>query len=222
MLTGSYPWAVKCWGIRPSGSGPAPGAFPDVHGPPGRKASGSAGCRPYPPDSSGSCRNALLRKTDFVVTESGTQLAGAYYIRVQRELQVVEDAKVAELLDTLYPQFTAWQRARQEAANCPAESSGRVGSTGEARARQAAQAQRNKAAQAAAEQAQLAADILSSLTKGEFEIREIYAYANASLVTYSKAAKFKVIREEIPCFNASFSAESAAKQLGLKEEGGTE
>ena len=47
-------------------------------------------------------------------------------------------------------------------------------------------------------------------------------YANASLVTYSKAAKFKVIREEIPCFNASFSAESAAKQLGLKEEGGTE
>lgn len=60
------------------------------------------------------------------------------------------------------------------------------------------------------------------LTKGEFEIREIYAYANASLVTYSKAAKFKVIREEIPCFNASFSAESAAKQLGLKEEGGTE
>lgn len=166
--------------------------------------------------------DALLRKTDFVVTESGTQLAGAYYIRVQRELQVVEDAKVAELLDTLYPQFTAWQRARQEAANCPAESSGRVGSTGEARARQAAQAQRNKAAQAAAEQAQLAADILSSLTKGEFEIREIYAYANASLVTYSKAAKFKVIREEIPCFNASFSAESAAKQLGLKEEGGTE
>jgi len=166
--------------------------------------------------------HALLRKTDFVVTESGTQLAGAYYIRVQRELQVVEDAKVAELLDTLYPQFTAWQRARQEAANCPAESSGRVGSTGEARARQAAQAQRNKAAQAAAEQAQLAADILSSLTKGEFEIREIYAYANASLVTYSKAAKFKVIREEIPCFNASFSAESAAKQLGLKEEGGTE
>lgn len=144
-----------------------------------------------------------------MVTESGTQLAGAYYIRVQRELQVVEDAKVAELLDTLYPQFTAWQRARQEAANCPAESSGRVGSTGEARARQAAQAQ-------------LAADILSSLTKGEFEIREIYAYANASLVTYSKAAKFKVIREEIPCFNASFSAESAAKQLGLKEEGGTE
>lgn len=125
-------------------------------------------------------------------------------------------------MHTLYPQFTAWQRARQEAANCPAESSGRVGSTGEARARQAAQAQRNKAAQAAAEQAQLAADILSSLTKGEFEIREIYAYANASLVTYSKAAKFKVIREEIPCFNASFSAESAAKQLGLKEEGGTE
>lgn len=39
--------------------------------------------------------DALLRKTDFVVTESGTQLAGAYYIRVQRELQVVEDAKVA-------------------------------------------------------------------------------------------------------------------------------
>lgn len=68
--------------------------------------------------------------------------------------------------------------------------------------------------------------LLPSLTaqhpKGEFEIREIYAYANASLVTYSKAAKFKVIREEIPCFNASFSAESAAKQLGLKEEGGTE
>lgn len=54
------------------------------------------------------------------------------------------------------------------------------------------------------------------------ELKDRYYYANASLVTYSKAAKFKVIREEIPCFNASFSAESAAKQLGLKEEGGTE
>lgn len=153
--------------------------------------------------------DALLKKTDFVVTESGTKLAGAYYVRIQRELQVVEAAKVAELLDTLSPLLTAWRNAGQEAANCPAESSGRVGSTGEARARQAAQAQRNKAAQAAAE-------IFSALKKVEFEIREIYALANASLVVYSKAAKFKVIREEIPCFNASFSAESAAKQLGIK------
>lgn len=166
--------------------------------------------------------DSLLKKTDFVVTESGTQLAGAYYVRVQRELQVVEDAKVAELLDTLSPLLSAWRKAGREAANCPAESSGRVGSTGEARARQAAQAQRNKAAQAAAEQAQIAADILSTLTKGEFEIREIYALANASLVRYSKAAKFKVIREEIPCFNASFSAKSAAKRFGLETEGGNE
>lgn len=164
--------------------------------------------------------DSLLRKTDFVVTESGTKLAGAYYVRIQRELQVVEAAKVAELLDTLSPLLTAWRNAGQEAANCPAESSGRVGSTGEARARQAAQAQRNKAAQAAAEQAQAAAEIFSALKKVEFEIREIYALANASLVVYSKAAKFKVIREEIPCFNASFSAESAAKRLGLKIEGG--
>ena len=64
--------------------------------------------------------------------------------------------------------------------------------------------------------------IFDDLERCSLPINEILGYANASLVTYSKAAKFKVIREEIPCFNASFSAESAAKQLGLKEEGGTE
>ena len=50
------------------------------------------------------------------------------------------------------------------------------------------------------------------------EINEVYCRANASLVKYSKAGKFRVISdEEIPRFHPDFSARKVAQAMEIEE-----
>ena len=66
---------------------------------------------------------------------------------------------------------------------------------------------------------ELAASIRAELLDAEAEINEVYCRANASLVKYSKAGKFRVINdEEIPRFHPGFSARKFAETLGIDKE----
>ena len=52
----------------------------------------------------------------------------------------------------------------------------------------------------------------------EAQINEVYCRANASLVKYSKAGKFRVISdEEIPRFHPDFSARKVAQAMEIEE-----
>ena len=63
------------------------------------------------------------------------------------------------------------------------------------------------------------AAIRAELLDAEAEINEVYCRANASLVKYSKAGKFRVISdEEIPRFHPDFSARKFAEILGIDKE----
>ena len=65
---------------------------------------------------------------------------------------------------------------------------------------------------------ELAASIRAELLDSEAQIHEVYCRANASLVKYSKAGKFRVISdEEIPRFHPDFSARKVAQAMGIEE-----
>ena len=65
---------------------------------------------------------------------------------------------------------------------------------------------------------ELAASIRTELLDAEAQINEVYCRANASLVKYSKAGKFRVISdEEIPRFHPDFSARKVAQAMEIEE-----
>lgn len=62
------------------------------------------------------------------------------------------------------------------------------------------------------------ASIRTELLDAEAQINEVYCRANASLVKYSKAGKFRVISdEEIPRFHPDFSARKVAQAMEIEE-----
>ena len=74
-------------------------------------------------------------------------------------------------------------------------------------------------ARAASERKELAASIRTELLDAEAQINEVYCRANASLVKYSKAGKFRVISdEEIPRFHPDFSVRKFVETLGIDKE----
>ena len=158
--------------------------------------------------------DALVHKTDFKKTEDGKNvLAGAYYERVRRELETLEAAKLAQLSKSLGPKAAAL-KAMPEPTGGSSNSSG-PRSTG---ARRAVREAGERRARAASERKELIAAIHAELLNAEFEINEVYCRANASLVKYSKAGKFRVISdEEIPRFHPDFSARKVAQAMGIEE-----
>lgn len=154
--------------------------------------------------------DALVHKTDFKTEDGKNVLAGAYYERVRRELETLEAAKVAQLSKSLGPKAAALKAMPELTGG---SSSPR--STG---ARRAAREAGERRARAASERKELAASIRAELLDAEAEINEVYCRANASLVKYSKAGKFRVISdEEIPRFHPDFSARKAAQAMGIEE-----
>ena len=86
-------------------------------------------------------------------------------------------------------------------------------------ARRAAREAGERRARAASERKELIAAIRAELLDAEAQINEVYCRANASLVKYSKAGKFRVISdEEIPRFHPDFSARKFAENLGIDKE----
>ena len=157
--------------------------------------------------------DALVHKTDFKTEDGKNVLAGAYYERVRRELETLEAAKLAQLSKSLGPKAAAL-KAMPEPTGGSSNSSPR--STG---ARRAAREAGERRARAASERKELAASIRAELLDAEAEINEVYCRANASLVKYSKAGKFRVINdEEIPRFHPGFSARKFAETLGIDKE----
>ena len=85
-------------------------------------------------------------------------------------------------------------------------------------ARRAAREAGERRARAASERKELAASIRTELLDAEAQINEVYCRANASLVKYSKAGKFRVISdEEIPRFHPDFSARKVAQAMEIEE-----
>ncbi len=157
--------------------------------------------------------DALVHKTDFKTEDGKNVLAGAYYERVRRELETLEAAKVAQLSKSLGPKAAAL-KAMPEPTGCSSNSSS-PRSTG---ARRAAREAGERRARAASERKELITAIRAELLDAEAEINEVYCRANASLVTYGKAGKFRVISdEEIPRFHPDFSARKAAQAMGIEE-----
>lgn len=156
--------------------------------------------------------DALVHKTDFKTEDGKNVLAGAYYERVRRELETLEAAKLAQLSKSLGPKAAAL-RAMPQPTVCSSNSAPH--STG---ARRAAYEAGERRARAASERKELIAAIRAELLDAEAEINEVYSRANASLVKYSKAGKFRVISdEEIPRFHPDFSARKAAQAMGIEE-----
>ena len=156
--------------------------------------------------------DALVHKTDFKTEDGKNVLAGAYYERVRRELETLEAAKLAQLSKSLGPKAAAL-KAMPEPTGGSRNSSPR--STG---ARRAAREAGERRARAASERKELAASIRTELLDAEAEINEVYCRANASLVKYSKAGKFRVISdEEIPRFHPDFSARKVAQAMEIEE-----
>lgn len=155
--------------------------------------------------------DALVHKTDFKTQGGKTMLAGAYYVRVHRELEAFEAAQVAQLQQVLALKVTALKAAAQTAEST---GTGKPRSTAAMRAAREASARRS---QAAAEYKELVASICAELLRTEAEITAVYSRANASLARYSKAAKFRVLDEEIPCFMPNYSASKQAKEMGVEE-----
>ena len=98
---------------------------------------------------------------------------------------------------------------------CGSSNSSSPRSTG---ARRAAREAGERRARAASERKELAASIRTELLDAEAQINEVYCRANASLVKYSKAGKFRVISdEEIPRFHPDFSARKVAQAMEIEE-----
>lgn len=157
--------------------------------------------------------DALVHKTDFKTEDGKNVLAGAYYERVRRELEALEAAKLAQLSKSLGPKAAALKAIPQPTGG---SSNSTPHSTG---ARRAACEAGERRAHAASERKELIAAIRAELLNAEAEINEVYCRANASLVKYSKAGKFRVISdEEIPRFHPDFSARKFAEILGIDKE----
>lgn len=153
--------------------------------------------------------DALVHKTDFKTEDGKNVLAGAYYERVRRELETLEAAKLAQLSKSLGP----------KAMPQPTGGSSNSSSLHTTGARRAAREAGDRRARAASERKELIAAIRAELLDAEAEINEVYCRANASLVKYSKAGKFRVISdEEIPRFHPDFSARKFAETLGIDKE----
>lgn len=156
--------------------------------------------------------DALVHKTDFKTEDGKNVLAGAYYERVRRELETLEAAKLAQLSKSLGPKAAALKAIPQPTGG---SSNSTPHSTG---ARRAAREAGERRARAASERKELAASIRTELLDAEAEINEVYCRANASLVKYSKAGKFRVISdEEIPRFHPDFSARKVAQAMEIEE-----
>ena len=133
--------------------------------------------------------DALVHKTDFKTEDGKNVLAGAYYERVRRELETLEAAKLAQLSKSLGPKAAALKAM-------PEPTGGSSNS----------------------ERKELAASIRTELLDADAQINEVYCRANASLVKYSKAGKFRVISdEEIPRFHPDFSARKVAQAMEIEE-----
>lgn len=157
--------------------------------------------------------DALVHKTDFKTEDGKNVLAGAYYERIHRELEALEAAKLAQLTKSLAPKATALKAMPQPTGG---SSSNAPRSTG---AQRAAREAGERRARAASERKELIAAIRAELLDAEAELNEVYCRANASLVKYSKAGKFRVISdEEIPRFHPDFSARKFAENLGIDKE----
>ena len=142
--------------------------------------------------------DALVHKTDFKTEDGKNVLAGAYYERVRRELETLEAAKLAQLSKSLGPKAAALKAMPEPTGGSSNSSSPR--------------------ARAASERKELAASIRTELLDAEAQINEVYCRANASLVKYSKAGKFRVISdEEIPRFHPDFSARKVAQAMEIEE-----
>lgn len=156
--------------------------------------------------------DALVHKTDFKTEDGKNVLAGAYYERVRRELETLEAAKLAQLSKSLGPKAAAL-KAMPEPTGGSSNSS--LHTTG---ARRAAREAGERRARAASERKELIAAIRAELLDAEAQINEVYCRANASLVKYSKAGKFRVISdEEIPRFHPDFSARKVAQAMEIEE-----
>lgn len=156
--------------------------------------------------------DALVHKTDFKTEDGKNVLAGAYYERVRRELETLEAAKLAQLSKSLGPKAAALKAMPEPTGG---SSNSTPHSTG---ARRAAREAGERRARAASERKELAASIRTELLDAEAEINEVYCRANASLVKYSKAGKFRVISdEEIPRFHPDFSARKVAQAMEIEE-----
>lgn len=156
--------------------------------------------------------DALVHKTDFKTEDGKNVLAGAYYERVRRELETLEAAKLAQLSKSLGPKAAALKAMPEPTGG---SSNSTPHSTG---ARRAAREAGERRARAASERKELAASIRTELLDAEAEINEVYCRANASLVKYSKAGKFRVISdEEIPRFHPDFSAQKVAQAMEIEE-----
>lgn len=156
--------------------------------------------------------DALVHKTDFKTEDGKNVLAGAYYERVRRELQTLEAAKLAQLSKSLGPKAASLKAIPQLTGG---SSNSTPHSTG---ARRAAREAGERRARAASERKELAASIRAELLDAEAQINEVYCRANASLVTYGKAGKFRVIiDEEIPRLHPDFSARKVAQAMGIEE-----
>ena len=154
--------------------------------------------------------DALVHKTDFKTEDGKNVLAGAYYERVRRELETLEAAKLAQLSKSLGPKAAALKAMPEPTGGSSNSSSPR--STGARRAAREAGERRARAAK------ELAASIRTELLDAEAQINEVYCRANASLVKYSKAGKFRVISdEEIPRFHPDFSARKVAQAMEIEE-----
>lgn len=156
--------------------------------------------------------DALVHKTDFKTEDGKNVLAGAYYERVRRELETLEAAKLAQLSKSLGPKAAALKAMPEPTGG---SSNSTPHSTG---ARRAAREAGERRARAASERKELATSIRTELLDAEAEINEVYCRANASLVKYSKAGKFRVISdEEIPRFHPDFSARKVAQAMEIEE-----
>ena len=154
--------------------------------------------------------DALVHKTDFKTEDGKNVLAGAYYERVRRELETLEAAKLAQLSKSLGPKAAALKAMPQPTGG--SSNSSRPPPTPPSEAG-------DRRARAASERKELIAAIRAELLDAEAEINEVYCRANASLVKYSKAGKFRVISdEEIPRFHPDFSARKFAETLGIDKE----
>lgn len=157
--------------------------------------------------------DSLVHKTDFKTEDGKNVLAGAYYERVRRELETLEAAKLAQLSKSLGPKAAALKAMPEPTTGGSSNSTPR--STGARRAAREAGEHRIRAAEARKD---LVTAIRAELMNAESQVNEVYCRANASLVTYAKAGKFRVISdEEIPRFHPDFSARKAAQAMGIEE-----
>ena len=165
--------------------------------------------------------DALVHKTDFKTEDGKNVLAGAYYERVRRELETLEAAKLAQLSKSLGPKAAALKAMPEPTGGSSNSSSPR--STGARRADTSVAEAQTEAENTLEAHKKSLEEMLekhkeSRKMDAEAQINEVYCRANASLVKYSKAGKFRVISdEEIPRFHPDFSARKVAQAMEIEE-----